>query len=154
MVHEKINFRGGLELIYNFQFYFSIVKNNNSNSNTKKIFYTLIGTISLLLGIIGIILPVLPTTPFILFSAWCYFRGSRRFHDWLINHPYLGPIVAEYGEGEGMTKESKIKAIIFTWTAVILTAVFILDSLFMQIIIVLIAIIGTIVLVRIKTKKK
>ena len=127
---------------------------NTNNSNTKKSFYTLIGTVSLLLGIIGILLPVLPTTPFILFSAWCYFRGSSRFHDWLINHPYLGPIVEEYGDGEGMTKESKIKAIFFTWTAVILTAVFILNSLFMRVIIVLIAVIGTIVLIRIKTRKK
>jgi hypothetical protein len=127
---------------------------NTQNSSTEKIVFTLVGTISLLIGLIGIILPVIPTTPFILFSAWCYYRGSERFHDWLVNHPYLGPIVEEYGNGEGMTKESKIKAIILTWTAVLMTAVFILQSLLMRAIIIVIAVIGTIVLIRIKTRKK
>ena len=115
---------------------------------------TLIGFISLALGIIGIILPVLPTTPFILLSAWCFYHGSERFHDWIINHDYFGPIIEEYGDGEGMSKESKAKAIGMTWTAVLLTAVFILDSVFMRAIIIVVAVIGTIFLLRIKTRKK
>jgi hypothetical protein len=127
---------------------------NTQTRNKEKIVFTLIGTVSLLIGLVGIILPIIPTTPFILFSAWCYYRGSKRFHDWLVNHPYLGPIVEEYGNGEGMTKESKIKAIILTWTAVLMTAVFILQSLLMRAIIIVIAVIGTIVLIRIKTRKK
>ena len=120
----------------------------------KNVFYIVIGTLSLVFGLIGVILPVLPTTPFILFSAWCYYRGSQRLHNWLINHPYLGPIIEEYGEGEGMTKESKMKAIGMTWLAVILTAVFFLDSFSMRVLIIIVAMIGTIILLRIKTRKK
>ena len=117
-------------------------------------FYIVIGTISLVFGFIGIILPVLPTTPFILFSAYCYYRGSERLHNWLTNHPYLGPIIEEYGEGEGMTKESKMKAIGMTWLAVIITAAFFLDSLSMRALIIIVAVIGTIILLRVKTRKQ
>ena len=120
----------------------------------RNVFYIVIGTLSLVFGLIGVILPVLPTTPFILFSAWCYYRGSERLHNWLINHPYLGPIIEEYGEGEGMTKESKMKAIGMTWLAVILTAVFFLDSFSMRVLIIIVAMIGTIILLRMKTRKK
>lgn len=117
-----------------------------------KFFYVVIGTISLILGVIGLVLPILPTTPFLLLSAWCYYRGSPRFHDWLINHPYLGPIVQEYSDGKGMRKESKLKAIALTWMAVLLTAVFILTSLQVRALIIGIACIGTFVILRLKTR--
>jgi len=71
-------------------------------------------------------LSVLPTTPFILLSVWCFYRSSPKFHDWLINNPRLGPVVEEYANEEGMSKESKIKALAMTWVAVLFTAVFFL----------------------------
>jgi uncharacterized membrane protein YbaN (DUF454 family) len=120
----------------------------------RKLILTVIGSLSLALGIIGVILPVLPTTPFILFSAWCFYRGSDRFHNWIINHAYFGPIIKEYGDSEGMTIESKVKAIGMTWTAVLLTAIFVLDSFLMRTLIIIIAGIGTIFLLKIKTRKK
>ena len=118
-----------------------------------KFFYILIGTISLGLGIIGLILPVLPTTPFILLSSWCYYRGSERFHDWLINHPYLGKIVKEYSDNEGIPRDTKVKAIGLTWIVVSLTAIFVLESMFMRALIILLAIIGTIIILSLKTRK-
>jgi uncharacterized membrane protein YbaN (DUF454 family) len=127
--------------------------NKTNYTKSQKFFYILLGTISLGLGIIGLILPVLPTTPFILFSSWCYYRGSERFHDWLINHPYLGKIVEEYSDKEGITRDSKAKAIGLTWIAVSLTAIFILESIFMRALIILLAIIGTIIILRLKTRE-
>jgi uncharacterized membrane protein YbaN (DUF454 family) len=121
-------------------------------SKPKKLIYILIGTISLVIGIIGIIVPVLPTTPFILLSAGCYYRGSSRFHDWLLNHNYFGPIILEYSDGKGIRRNNKIKAIILTWIMVLVTALFILDSLSMRLFIVSLAIIGTIVILRLKTR--
>jgi uncharacterized protein len=121
-------------------------------SGAKKLAYLTLGTVSLALGIIGILLPVLPTTPFILLAAWCYYRGSPRFHTWLVNHPKLGPIVEEYGDGKGMRKESKQKAIIMTWVAVLLTAVFILDTLQLRALVIGLAGIGTLVILRLKTR--
>ncbi len=122
-------------------------------TGAKKLAYLVIGTASLALGVIGIILPVLPTTPFILLTAYCYYRGSPRFHDWLTTHPTLGPIVEEYGDGEGMTKESKRKAIAMTWVAVTLTAIFLLDTFQLRAVVIGLAIIGTTVILRLKTRE-
>jgi uncharacterized membrane protein YbaN (DUF454 family) len=58
--------------------------------------WALAGAISLALGIVGIFLPVLPTTPFVLLAAFCFSRGSRRAEDWLLNHPRLGPMVRDW----------------------------------------------------------
>lgn len=121
-------------------------------SESKKFIYILIGTISLVIGVIGIIVPVLPTTPFVLLSAGCYFRGSSRFHDWLLNHKYFGPIILEYSDGKGMRKKSKINAIILTWIMVLGTTIFVLNSLLMRLIIVGLAIIGTFVILSLKTR--
>jgi uncharacterized membrane protein YbaN (DUF454 family) len=123
-------------------------------SMSKRLVYVVVGTVSLALGLLGVVLPVIPTTPFILFSAWCYYRGSKRFHDWLVNHRYLGKIVAEYSGDEGMRKESKIKAIAFTWAAVLLTAAFILESSAMRALIILIGCIGTFVILRLRTREE
>jgi len=121
-------------------------------SKPKKVLLLFLGTLSLVLGVIGMFLPVLPTTPFILLSAWCYYRSSPRFHDWLVNHPRLGPIVEEYANDEGMNRDSKIKALAMTWIAVIFTMVVFLDSIQMRLLVMGLAIIGTIVILRIKTR--
>jgi uncharacterized membrane protein YbaN (DUF454 family) len=121
-------------------------------SEPKKLIYIFIGTIFLVIGIIGIIVPVLPTTPFVLLSAGCYFRGSSRFHNWLLNHNYFGPIVREYSDGKGMRKKSKVKAILLTWIMVLGTAIFLLDSFSMRLFIVGLATVGTFVILRLKTR--
>ena len=65
---------------------------------SMKIFYTVTGTISLVLGIIGIFVPLLPTTPFLLLSAAFYFRGSPRLYRWLIQQKQLGPYIKNFRE--------------------------------------------------------
>jgi len=55
-----------------------------------------LGTLFLLLGIVGIFMPILPTTPFLLLATACYARSSRRFYNWLMNHPSLGPLIVEW----------------------------------------------------------
>ena len=55
-----------------------------------------LGTLFLLLGIIGIFMPILPTTPFLLLATACYARSSHRFYNWLMNHPALGPLIVEW----------------------------------------------------------
>lgn len=70
----------------------------------------LCGTVSLILGIIGIFLPVLPTVPFILLTAACWARASPRFHTWLHRHHYFGPMVRNWEERRAISRRSKLLA--------------------------------------------
>ena len=81
----------------------------------KRIFYLLFGWFSLITGIIGIFLPLLPTTPLVLLAAWCFSKSSERFHTWLINHKFFGPIVSDWQSNDGIPRKSRNRAIIFMW---------------------------------------
>lgn len=80
-----------------------------------------IGWLSVALGVIGIFLPVLPTTPFLLLAAACFMRSSKRFYLWLINHPHLGPWIIDYLEGQGIPLKSKVYAIGLMWLSIALS---------------------------------
>jgi len=68
------------------------------------------GSVALVLGIIGIFLPLLPTTPFLLLAAFCYARGSQRVHDWLVNHRTFGPPIAHWREHGAISRKGKLLA--------------------------------------------
>ncbi|QVM90038.1 YbaN family protein [Pseudomonas entomophila] len=80
-----------------------------------------IGWLSVALGVAGIFLPVLPTTPFLLLAAACFARSSPRFHDWLVNHPRLGPWIRDYLSGEGIPLKGKVYAIGLMWASISLS---------------------------------
>jgi uncharacterized membrane protein YbaN (DUF454 family) len=80
-----------------------------------------IGWLSVVLGVIGIFLPVLPTTPFLLLAAACFMRSSKRFYLWLINHPHLGPWIVDYLEGQGIPLKGKVYAIGLMWLSISLS---------------------------------
>lgn len=69
--------------------------------------YLLVGWISVVLGIIGIPTPLLPTTPFLLLAAFCFARGSQRWHDWLVNHRVLGAYIVAFRDQKGLTVKQK-----------------------------------------------
>ena len=92
-------------------------------------FFTIIGTLFLGIGVIGIIIPVLPTTPFLLLAAACYFRGSERLHRWLINNKIFGEFIRNYMAGKGIKTKQKITAIIFLWSVIILSIIFMVENL-------------------------
>lgn len=77
-----------------------------------------IGWLSVALGVIGIFLPVLPTTPFFLLAAACFARSSQRFYDWLVMHPILGPWFRDYLEGNGIPRKAKIYSIATMWLSI------------------------------------
>ncbi|EAQ64769.1 hypothetical protein MED121_23509 [Marinomonas sp. MED121] len=85
------------------------------NNPFKRLLLLSIGWISLILGVIGIVLPLLPTTPFILLSAWCFSQSSKRFHLWLKQHKFFGPIIEDWQSDKGIPKKSRNRAIIFMW---------------------------------------
>lgn len=76
-------------------------------NQTKKALFLLVGLISLALGIIGIFLPLLPTTPFLLLSAYCFSQSSKKLHQWLLSHKYFGPLISDW-EKHGVIR-TKVK---------------------------------------------
>jgi hypothetical protein len=83
------------------------------------------GTFSLALGAIGIFLPILPTTPFLLLSAACYLRSSERMHKWLLGNRWFGEYIRNYQEGKGIPMKTKILAMSFLWVAILYSALFV-----------------------------
>ncbi len=81
----------------------------------KRIAYLCLGWFSLIAGILGIFLPLLPTTPFVLLAAWCFSRSSTRFHSWLTQHRFFAPIIKDWQSGNGIPKKTRNRAIILMW---------------------------------------
>ncbi|MFC1493138.1 YbaN family protein [candidate division KSB1 bacterium] len=116
-----------------------------------RILLNLAGTISLGLGILGIVTPLLPTTPFLLLSAACYYRGSYRLHNWLMNHSVFGKYITAYIEKRAISGRMKTKTIFLLWITIGITAVFFVESIIVRIILFVIAILVTIHLVKLNT---
>ncbi len=81
-------------------------------SKPMRVFMVLLSGLLLLVGVIGIFLPLLPTTPFVLLAAALYARSSIRFYNWIMNHPYMGPPLRNWKERGSIDKKNKIIAII------------------------------------------
>lgn len=79
------------------------------------------GWFSLVMGVIGIFLPLLPTTPFILLAAACFARSSPRFYAWITSHHRYGPMIANYLAGRGLPVKAKVMAISLLWISVSFT---------------------------------
>jgi uncharacterized membrane protein YbaN (DUF454 family) len=103
----------------------------NSRIRKQKVvraLFFILGTFSLALGAIGIFLPILPTTPFLLLSAACYMRSSERMHKWLLNNRWFGNYIKNYQEGKGIPMKTKILAMAVLWGAIIFSAFIVLDE--------------------------
>lgn len=109
------------------------------------------GTIFVGLGLLGIFLPVLPTTPFLLLAAACYARSSERFYHWLLNHRWFGSSLRTYREGRGIPLKAKIISISFIWLTIGSSVLFIVHPLAVKITLILIALGVTIYLLSLPT---
>jgi len=121
-----------------------------SNLLLKWILITM-GTIFVGIGIIGIFIPILPTTPFLLLAAACYARSSTRFYDWLINNKLIGNYIKSYREGKGVPLKVKIFIILLLWITILFSVFFILLISWIKIILIIIAIGVTIHILTLKT---
>jgi uncharacterized membrane protein YbaN (DUF454 family) len=108
------------------------------------------GTILVGIGILGIFLPLLPTTVFFLMAAWCYARSSQRFYDWLHKNRLFGKYLKNYREGHGISRTTRIVTIVFLWGG-ILYSIFVTHSIVIQLILAAIAVGVTIHLMMIPT---
>jgi len=128
---------------------------NNKEKTLKKpikILLIIAGTFLIGVSIVGIFLPVLPTTPFLLLAAALYARSSKRFYNWLINNRILGRYIKNYREGKGIPLKAKITAISILWITIGYSAIFVMEILWVRILLVIIAIAVTVHIVRIKPK--
>ena len=108
------------------------------------------GWLSVVLGVLGIFLPVLPTTPFLLLAAACFLRTSPRFYHWLIHHPRLGQYVIYYLDGKGIPRKAKVYTLLTLWATMLLT-VMLVDSQVVRIILPLIGLSVSMYIVRLPT---
>ncbi len=98
-------------------------------SKIKKVAYFVVGTLALVLGIIGAFLPVLPTTPLILLAGWCYLRSSSEFYEWLISNERFGKTIEDYHSGKGITRNIKKRAIVMMWLMISISSYFFITSI-------------------------
>lgn len=118
----------------------------------KKILLYIVGVVSLTLGTIGIILPVLPTTPFMLLAAGCFSVSSPRLLLLIQRNKFLGSYISNYQDKTGIPKNVKIRAIVFLWSGLIISAL-LSQKLLIIIILFTIGSAVTIHLVRMKTRE-
>jgi uncharacterized membrane protein YbaN (DUF454 family) len=88
-------------------------------------FLLFLGWLCVALGVIGIFLPIMPTTPFLLVAAWCFARSSERFYHWLLNHKRLGPIVSAWQNGDGLPRRLRNRILFLLWFSLCSTSLII-----------------------------
>ena len=132
-----------------------MVKNDILKSNKLvRIILIIFGTTFFGIGIIGIFVPILPTTPFLLLAAACYVRSSDKFYNRLIKNKVFGAYIKNYREGKGIPLKVKILAIAFLWITILVSAFFFINIFWIRILLILIAVGVTIHILTIKTYKK
>ena len=114
---------------------------------------TVSGTLFVALGVLGMFLPVLPTTPFLLLAAICYARSSKRFYHWLMTNRWCGEYIRNYREGRGIPLKQKVLAVLLLWLTIGYAAWFVVSLWWAKSILFGVAVGVTIHLIRIKTCK-
>ncbi len=94
----------------------------------RKIALVTAGALCVGLAVVGIFVPVLPTTPFLLLAAACFIRSSDRLYNWLIHHKWFGNYIRYYREYRAVTLKSKIIALVMLWGVIGFTAFGVIDK--------------------------
>jgi uncharacterized membrane protein YbaN (DUF454 family) len=108
-------------------------------SRFMKAVLVVVGTLSVGLGVLGIFLPLLPTTVFLLLAAACYARSSDRFYRWLVHHRWLGTYIRNHYEGRGMRRRDKIVTLVALWIGIGVTAIWSVEALWIRMLLLAIA---------------
>jgi len=109
------------------------------------------GTLFVGVAVLGIFLPLLPTTPFLLLAAACYARSSERFYQWLLNQKQLGGHIRNYREKKGIALHIKVLTLSLLWLTIGYSALVAVDILWMRVLLLLIAVAVTVHMLRFPT---
>ena len=115
--------------------------------------YLISGFLLVVIGVIGIFLPILPTTIFLILASACFVKSSPRANEWLRNHKILGAYIKNYQDKTGLTFKAKVFNIAFLWIMISSSAYFFTEELYIKLLLLAIAIGVTIHLLMVKTKK-
>ncbi|WP_019378996.1 YbaN family protein [Virgibacillus halodenitrificans] len=105
----------------------------------KKTLLVIVGSLSLAIGIIGIVLPLIPTTPLLLLAAACYIRSSKKLYNWLITNKYFGSYIENYRSGKGIPLKAKIISILLIWISMSYTVIFVIPLLAVKLLLLAVA---------------
>jgi len=119
----------------------------------KKYILIALGSLSLGLGAVGMAIPVLPTTPFLLLALYCYLRSSRRLYDWLLHHKLFGAYLYNYITYRAVPRQTKIAALIVLWAGLI-TSIILVPILYVRLILLAIGVGVSIHLFSLRTIEK
>ena len=111
------------------------------------------GTFFVALGVLGIFVPVLPTTPFLLLAAFCYARSSERFLHWLLTNRWFGAYIKNYRQGRGIPLREKLLTMVALWLSIGFSALYVVESWWGELLLVMVAVGVTVHLLRIKTSR-
>lgn len=122
----------------------------NLDNKKTKAFLTALGIVSLGLGIVGIALPVLPTTPFLLLASFLFYKSSKKLHDWLLGNKLFGQYISSYKKHRAIKRKAKIASIGLLWVT-LAVSIYTVDNLYIRIFLGIVGIAVTAHLLYIKT---
>src|SRR5688500_15678440 len=111
------------------------------------------GTVCVALGVLGMFLPLLPTTVFLLMAAYCYSRSSEKFHTWLLNNRLCGSYIRNYKSGEGISVRQKISTIMILWISIGFSMWIVSAGFWLNLLLLAIAVGVTLHLILLKSRK-
>ena len=101
-----------------------------------RILFILLGSLSLVLAVVGIFLPLLPTTPLLLLAAALYLRSSPRLYEWLLNHKYLGSYIRNFREHRAIPLRAKIVSVTLIWVTLLYSALWVVPQIWIKILLI------------------
>jgi len=110
-----------------------------------------VGWTALGLGVVGIVVPVLPTVPFLLLAAACFLRSSERLHRWLVTHPVFGHHIADYLAGRGLRVRAKVTALLTLWASILLSVILVVPLLWADLVMLAVAAAVSVYILRLPT---
>lgn len=119
-----------------------------------RLIYLVLGGFFLMCGIIGIFIPLLPTTPFLLLASWLFFRSSSKFYDWLLKHRILGIYIRHFREKRAIPLRAKLFGVLLLWMTSLYACVLMLDHWGLRVGMLLVATGVTVYLLSFKTLKQ
>ena len=117
----------------------------------KKILFISLGFIFVAIGVLGIFLPLLPTTIFLIIASYFFMKSSPELNEKLMNNKYLGKYIRNYKEKKGMPLKSKVSSISLLWISILASAYFFTENIFIRLLLIAIAVGVTIHIASLKT---